>query len=429
MKSSIDSERPAARRGDPRPGWVLRPSHGVRAERRNGGTSINVIQVVALATGVAGVVVAPRHIPAWVVAVAVAAVAVVTGIVPRSALDDALTNLGPPLAFLVLAVPLAVLLDELGFFATVAALVDAGPRLRLALWVLAGLVTVLFNLDAAVVLLTPLYVRIASRHGEDPVLLAFLPALLASTVLPVSNLTNLVVARRLDLGTTDFLVHAAPVALAATIVGWSGLVAARRSGTRRAPRARAGRPGCTGHRPAGRRLAAPRVHGGRPPGRAGAWVVAGLALAFLVLLTRRVPWQHVPVGAAALALSLGTLALGAAPALGLDRVLGVPGAGGETLTFGVAALGANLVNNLPALLVSLPMLDLHPDRVWAVLLGVNIGPTLWVTGALSTLLWQATMDRLDLPVSNRRYAAVGVRVGLPALAVALVVHLALVAVG
>ena len=146
-----------------------------------------------------------------------------------------------------------------------------------------------------------------------------------------------------------------------------------------------------------------------------AWVVAGLALAVLVVLTRRLPWEHVPVGAAALALSLGTLALGAAPALGLDRVLGVSGAGGEALTFGVAALGANLVNNLPALLVSLPALDLHPDRVWAVLLGVNIGPTLWVTGALSTLLWQATMDRLDLPVSNRRYAAVGVRVGLPAL--------------
>ena len=44
-----------------------------------------MIQVVALATGVAGVVVAPRHAPAWVVATAVAAVAVVTGIVPRSA--------------------------------------------------------------------------------------------------------------------------------------------------------------------------------------------------------------------------------------------------------------------------------------------------------------------------------------------------------
>ena len=189
----------------------------------NGGTSTNMIQVVALATGVAGVVAAPRRIPAWAVATAVAAVAVITGIVPLSAFDDALTNLGPPLAFLVLAVPLAVLLDELGFFATVAARSTPAPGPRLALGVLAGMVTVLFNLDAAVVLLTPLYVRIASRHGEDPVLLAFLPALLASlasSVLPVSNLTNLVVARRLDLATTDFLTHAAPVVLAATIVGW-----------------------------------------------------------------------------------------------------------------------------------------------------------------------------------------------------------------
>ena len=74
-------------------------------------------------------------------------------------------------------------------------------------------------------LLTPLYVRIAVRHGEDPVALAFIPALmasLASTVLPVSNLTNLVVAEQLDLGAGDFLVHAAPAALAAVVVGWFG---------------------------------------------------------------------------------------------------------------------------------------------------------------------------------------------------------------
>ena len=84
-----------------------------------------MIQVVALATGLAGIAAAPRRIPAWAVASAVAAVAVMTGIVPPSAFGDSLTNLGPPLAFLVLAVPLAVLLDDLGFFATVAALVDA----------------------------------------------------------------------------------------------------------------------------------------------------------------------------------------------------------------------------------------------------------------------------------------------------------------
>ena len=85
--------------------------------------------------------------------------------------------------------------------------------------------SILFNLDAAVVLLTPLYVRIAQRHGDDPLALAFIPALmasLASTVLPVSNLTNLVVAEQLDVGAGDFLVHAAPAALVAVVVGWFG---------------------------------------------------------------------------------------------------------------------------------------------------------------------------------------------------------------
>ena len=65
------------------------------------------------------------------------------------------------------------------------------------------------NLDAAVVLLTPLYVRVARRTGLDPVALAFQPVLLAclaSSFLPVSNLTNLIAAHQADLGTSDFLV-------------------------------------------------------------------------------------------------------------------------------------------------------------------------------------------------------------------------------
>ena len=180
-------------------------------------------QVGALVVGVVGTVAPLRRVSPAVVAAAVAALSIVVGVVPATAFGDALDALASPLAFLVLAVPLAVLLDELGFFASVAALVDGGRHLRLGLWALAAAVTVLFNLDAAVVLLTPLYVHIARRHGDDPVALAFVPALmasLASTVLPVSNLTNLVVAERLDLSTVDFLANAVPAALAATVVGW-----------------------------------------------------------------------------------------------------------------------------------------------------------------------------------------------------------------
>ena len=69
-------------------------------------------------------------------------------------------------------------------------------------------------------------------------------ASLASTVLPVSNLTNLVVAEQLDVGAGDFLVHAAPAALVAVIVGWFG--------HRRAL------PDAVGHRWRGRRRGPPR---------------------------------------------------------------------------------------------------------------------------------------------------------------------------
>ena len=140
-----------------------------------------------------------------------------------STFTDALDALASPLVFLLVAVPLAVLLDEVGFFASLAASFGGTRHLRLALWAFAAAVTVLFNLDAAVVLLTPLYIHIARRHGDDPLALAFVPALLASlasSVLPVSNLTNLVLADQLGLGVGDFLRHAAPAAVAATVVGW-----------------------------------------------------------------------------------------------------------------------------------------------------------------------------------------------------------------
>ncbi len=382
-------------------------------------------QLAALVLGVVATLVPFGRLPGWAMAAVVAVVALVAGVVDASDLHDALDALASPLGFLLVAVPLAVVLDELGFFAAVAAMVDGGRHLRLGLWALAAAVVILFNLDAAVVLLTPLYVRIALRHGDDPLALAFIPALmasLASTVLPVSNLTNLVVAERLDVGAGDFLVHAAPAALVAVAVGWFGY--------RRCFAAPVGSPGVVDEvdRSAlviglpvvvwlligftvGERLGAP------------AWTIAASALVVLIVITRRLPWRAVPIGPAVLALALGTLAVAAAPDLHLDRLFAVDGRAGEAAVFGAAALGANVMNNLPATVVSLPSLAAHPDRVWALLLGVNLGPLLWVTGALSTLLWQSTLSRLGHPVSARRYAAVGWTVGVPALVAAFVVRL------
>jgi predicted ATPase len=80
---------------------------------------------------------------------------------------------------------------------------------------------------------------------------------------------------------------------------------------------------------------------------------------------------------------------------------------------------ANAINNLPALLVALP--NLEPETTWAFLAGVNMGPTLWITGSLAGLLWLDIMEHDDHPVSVLEYAATGARVGVPAIAAAMAV--------
>lgn len=58
-----------------------------------------------------------RRVPPWCLTLLIATIAVIVGVVPRSVTGHALGDLAPALAFLALAVPLAVLLDETGFFA------------------------------------------------------------------------------------------------------------------------------------------------------------------------------------------------------------------------------------------------------------------------------------------------------------------------
>jgi arsenical pump membrane protein len=55
----------------------------------------------------------------------------------------------------------------------------------------------------------------------------------------------------------------------------------------------------------------------------------------------------------------------------------------------IAAVLANLVNNLPAVLLLLPLVaPSGAVAVLAVLIGVNIGPNLTYVGSLATLLWR-----------------------------------------
>ncbi|MEO1057854.1 MAG: SLC13 family permease [Actinomycetota bacterium] len=390
-----------------------------------------MLQVALLAVGCAAMLGRPFGLPRWVGPVVAALLGVVTTAIDVDDAWDALVDLAPALLFLVFAVPLAVALDELGFFAALAERVDGGRHLVVQLWVLATLVVIVFNLDAAVVLLTPLYARVALRNQMSPELLVFQPALLAglaSGLLPVSNLTNLIVASQFDLGVEDFVsVMVIPTALACTI----GFVAYRWT-FRAVPGPPTG--GATVTRGDGRGVergvdralvrGAPIVVFvlvgftvgeliGVPP-----WVVAAAAALWAAAHARRLPVETVPIEAVAIVAGLAVLVVAAVPHLPIEWFFERNGFVGGLLVGGFGVLSSDLVNNVPAVLAGASAVT-STEQVWPLLIGVNIGPLFVLTGALSGLLWRDTARRVGVEVSARRYSAVGVRVGLPALVVAL----------
>ncbi|MFN8037655.1 MAG: ArsB/NhaD family transporter [Acidimicrobiales bacterium] len=304
---------------------------------------------------------------------------------------DGVRAMAPALLFLCAGVPLASLLDALGFFDALAASIERrwNPVPVAALWWLAAATTAVLNLDTTVVLLTPLYVRLARRAGADPLplaLVALLLASLASSLLPVSNLTTLIAADRFGLGTLDVVGHLGPASAAACVAGW---LAYRRRYPRTLTVAGGPPPDARALRVGGivvGVLLAGFVVG--PRWGVAPWVVAVVADMALVAVVRRVPWRDVP-----LATAIGVAALATAVALlvppdALESVLSGSGpvALGATVLGGAAA--ANVANNLPALLVALPTSSTMTPGLWAWLAGVNTGAALVPVAALANLLWR-----------------------------------------
>ncbi len=448
-----------------------------------GAASLTALSVALLALGVAGAVGRPFSLPSWVAPGAAAVVAVGVGAAGAGASGTALGSLASPVAFLLAAVPLSVLLDELGFFSAAAHALTSRYRSVGGLWVLAAGVTTVLNLDAAVVLLTPLYIRIARRRGLDPLGLAAQPLVLswlASSALPVSNLTNLIAASVTGATTVGFLAHLGPPSLVAVGVGWVSyrrLLDHRRApaGAGPAPDSEptGGPPVCGGAAPCddaagdatsivgdpaagapagvgvpSSELAEPGARraltvGGSVVGGVLAGFVAGrsvgiaaweVALAGDVVLLairrfRRPPWRAVPVGTALVAASLGVLATATAARVPVRGWLGGGGVAGLARTAGVSALAANAINNLPALLVLVHGIGGHRPELWAALLGVDMGPVLVVTGTLASLLWVDTVRRMEVRVSAVDVTRIGLGVGLPGALAGLAVLLALAAAG
>ena len=106
---------------------------------------------------------------------------------------------------------------------------------------------------------------------------------------------------------------------------------------------------------------------------------------------------------------LGALAHGAyaaaAPGDGPLQILAVASA---------AALGSNVLNNLPTLLVALdaagPLVSagqLSPAAVYATVVGTGVGPNLTVVGSLATLIWLSVVRDKGVEVTAKYYLRVG----------------------
>jgi arsenical pump membrane protein len=88
----------------------------------------------------------------------------------------------------------------------------------------------------------------------------------------------------------------------------------------------------------------------------------------------------------------------------------------------VLAVGCNLVNNLPAGLVAGRVVELAqvPEHVRsAVLIAVDLGPNLSVTGSLATILWLTALRREGISVSAWTFVKLGAVVMPPALILAI----------
>ena len=101
---------------------------------------------------------------------------------------------------------------------------------------------------------------------------------------------------------------------------------------------------------------------------------------------------------------------GVAAALGsLARVWDAPGhlmrVAGPVASSWIAAGSACLVNNLPAAVLLSSRAPLHPR---ALLIGLDLGPNLVVTGSLSAIFWLQVAKREGAAPSVRTYSAVGV---------------------
>jgi arsenical pump membrane protein len=392
----------------------------------------NLALAVALILLAATLAVAVAQLP-WLseaVAAAVAAGALVAaGAVSVNRAREVIGRLAPTIGFLASLLLLADGCRREGLFDALGTIMAQGsqdsPRRLLALvFIVASGVTVALGLDPTIVLLTPVVFATAKRLRMSPTPYVYACVHLAnsaSLLLPISNLTNLLAFYASGLSFTHFAALMALPTAAAIAVEWVVLTLFFRVelGRPRDRQAVSGSPNLP--RFALAVLGATLVGFllGSSMGIDPLWMaMAGAAAITIPALVRRKVTPYAVVRAAEPAFLVFVLGLGvivaAASDNGLATVVRTVLPEGSSLPdllriAGVSAVLANLVNNLPAILILAPTLaSAGHSPVLAALVGVNVGPNLTYVGSLATLLWRRILRAEDSDVNLSEFFRLGV---------------------
>ncbi|HEY2508276.1 MAG TPA: SLC13 family permease [Streptosporangiaceae bacterium] len=281
---------------------------------------------------------------------------------------------------------------------------------------LVSAVAATLNLDTSVAFLTPVLVHTAQRRREgEPALLygCLLLSNAGSLLLPGSNLTNLIVLGHLRLTGGQFVARMWLPWLGAIVVTAAVVGVAERRSLRPVPT---------------ETEAAPRSV-------IGVGLVAIAAATVCVVVIRASALPVLAIGLVAVAIRMAAPARGSEAGAALTagrawQVLGVPvllGLFGAAVALGTlgrawsgpavflshlpawataafAAAASVVINNLPAASMLAARTPVHP---FPLLIGLNLGPNLCVTGSLAWLLWLRSARDAGARPSLARASALG----------------------
>ena len=399
--------------------------------------------IAALAT--VGVIARPWNLPEFVWATAGAALLVLFNLLPWPDALAAAAKGTDVYFFLVGMMLLAEVARQECLFDWLAAWAVRhadGSAKRLFLIVYGvGIVTVLLSNDATAVVLTPAVYAATRAARVEPLPYLFICAFIAnaaSFVLPISNPANLVVFGKTMPPLADWLRIFALPSVVAIVATYLALRLTQRRALA-APVAEVGEitPLTTGGGLAACGIVLTAVvllvasamgwDLGLPTFAAGATVTA-----LILVIGRRSPlpvvrdisWSVLPLVAGLFILVEALNRTGVLPALA--QILKQGTAASPQLTSWIAgivvAVASNLANNLPVGLIAATTsqtAQVPADITGAILIGVDLGPNLSVTGSLATILWLIALRREGEGVSAWQFLKVGLVVMPPALLLSL----------